>query len=220
MYEYFESTKFISLILNNVKGKTLLRALEDFKDDYTPKRILKILMQLCRAVRHLKAKNIIWCNFHHDNIIYDGENAVICGFARSRVKVSRTLNIDKRILGLKGISFFVHNNYKGDARYASPEMIENKYYGLRHDVWGLGVVAFFMFAGFFPFDGADDHEICKKILKDEPDWETLYKRKIDPKIVELIKSMLIKNPSLRVTIRKAMADKVFQILDKDDKLVI
>ena len=107
IYEYFESSKFISVILNNVKGKTLLRAIADFKNDYTPKRILKILMQLCRAVRHLKAKNIIWCNFHHENIIYDGENAVICGFSRGRVKVSRTKKIDPKILGLKGKRSFI-----------------------------------------------------------------------------------------------------------------
>ena len=98
-------------------------------------------------------------------------------------------------------------------------MIENKYYGLRHDVWGLGVVAFFLFAGFFPFDGEDDHEICDKVLNVEPNWKPLYKRKVDLKIIELLKSMLTKNPSLRITIRKAMDSKVFKILDKDKKLV-
>ena len=88
--------------MNNVKGKPLLKALEDFKSDYTTKRILKIVWQLAKAVRHLKAKDIIWCNFNLNNIIYDGQDVVICGFSNSRVKVQRDKKQAKSILGLKG----------------------------------------------------------------------------------------------------------------------
>ena len=105
MHEYFESPRHFSIILNAVNGKPLLEALKDLKSGFTQNHILSIILQLSRAVRHLKAKNIIWCNFSHDNIIYDGETAVICGFSKSRIKISRTFKIDKRVLGLKGASF-------------------------------------------------------------------------------------------------------------------
>jgi serine/threonine protein kinase len=102
MYEYFESEKFISIILNYCEGTPLLGELDKYKKDYTTKRISKILFQLSKAVRHLKAKDIIWCNFSHQNIIYDGDNVIICGFSRSRVKVKRDLKQAKSILGLRG----------------------------------------------------------------------------------------------------------------------
>jgi serine/threonine protein kinase len=102
LYEYFESPKYVTIIFNNVKGKPLLMALEEFKKDYTTKRILKIIWQLSKAVRHLKAKDIIWCNFNHNNIIYDGNDVVICGFSHSRVKVKRDKKQAKSILGLRG----------------------------------------------------------------------------------------------------------------------
>ena len=105
MHEYFESPQHFSIILNAVNGKPLLNALKELKSGFTQKVILSIIIQLGRAVRHLKAKNIIWCNFSHENIIYDGETAVICGFSKSRIKISRTMNIDKRVLGLRGTSF-------------------------------------------------------------------------------------------------------------------
>ena len=203
--------------MNNVKGKPLLVELENHKSDYTTKRILKILWQLCKAVRHLKAKDIIWCNFNHDNIIYDGDNVVICGFSESRVKVKRDLKQAQSILGLRGNLKKIFK-FSGDPRYASPEMIEEKYYGLRHDVWGLGVLAFFLFAGKFPFDGETDMEICEDILKNEPDWETLIKRKVDPKIIKLIKGMLIKKAGSRFTIRQAMGSKVFKYLEQEETL--
>ena len=102
LYEYFESEKFISIIMNNVPGTSLLQELESHKEDYTTKRIANILWQIAKAVRHLKAKDIIWCNFSHHNIIYDGQDLRICGFSRSRVKVKRDLRQAQSILGLRG----------------------------------------------------------------------------------------------------------------------
>ena len=118
MYEYFESEKYISIILNYCEGTPLLTELEKYKKDYTTKRISKILWQLCKAVRHLKAKDIIWCNFSHHNIIYDGSDIVICGFSRSRVKVKRDLKQAKSILGLRGnINFYYLINWNTDLLY-------------------------------------------------------------------------------------------------------
>lgn len=101
--EYFESPKFISIILNVARGKPLLTFIQEMKEQFTQKKLLSIILQLSRAIRHLKAKNIIWCNFSHDNIIYDGETIVICGFSKARIKISRTFKIDKKVLGPKGI---------------------------------------------------------------------------------------------------------------------
>ena len=104
LYEFFETPKHLNIILNQTKGQPLLTELENHKEDYTIKRIVKIVWQLCKAIRHLKEKEIIWCNFNHNNILYDGENVVICGFSYSRVKVSRELRQAETILGLRGES--------------------------------------------------------------------------------------------------------------------
>lgn len=102
LYEYFDSDNYISIMQNYAPGSPIIHELSKHEKDFTIRKILNILWQLCRAIRHLKAKNIIWCNFHHDNIIYDGENVVICGFSESRVKVSRTFKQADEILGLRG----------------------------------------------------------------------------------------------------------------------
>ena len=103
MNEYFQTDKHMTIILNKINGSTLLVELEKHKNDYTTKRILQIIWQLCKAIRHLKESNIIWCNFCHDNIIYDGQEITICGFSEARVKVKRDLKQAESILGLRGI---------------------------------------------------------------------------------------------------------------------
>lgn len=98
-------------------------------------------------------------------------------------------------------------------------MIDYKYYGLRHDCWGLGILAFFLFAGVFPFDGETDKDICEEIQTKEPDWSILEKREVSSSIIEWIKKLLLKDPSTRATIRQAMNSKIWDVLTKIKKEV-
>jgi serine/threonine protein kinase len=93
-------------------------------------------------------------------------------------------------------------------------MVNNLYYGLRHDVWGLGILAYFLFSGIFPFDGETDDEIASKIRDNEPDWEIFYQKQLNPKIIQLMQGMLVKEPGKRFTIKQAMASPVFKYLER------
>ena len=98
-------------------------------------------------------------------------------------------------------------------------MIDHKYYGLRHDVWGLGVLAYFLFAGQFPWDGENDKEICDHIQNKPLNMDILKERRVDMKIIDCIQGMLLKDPSKRLTIRQVMTHKMFQAFHKQDDKV-
>jgi serine/threonine protein kinase len=98
-------------------------------------------------------------------------------------------------------------------------MIKKEYYGLRHDVWGLGVFTFFLFSGTFPFEGVSPGDTCDKVLNSEPDWSCFKERKIDNSIIKLIKGMLIKDPNKRLTIREIMKYHLFNDKKKADEVM-
>lgn len=94
-------------------------------------------------------------------------------------------------------------------------MVKDQYYGLRHDVWGLGILSFFLFSGRFPFDEDSDEENKRKILEKEPDWALLEERQLDPRIVRLVQGMLIKDPARRLTIRQVMGNRLFEFVEQE-----
>ena len=98
-------------------------------------------------------------------------------------------------------------------------MINYKYYGLRHDVWGLGIITYFLFAGEFPWDGETDVDICESIIKDDLNLDIMKKRKVDSKIIDCIHGMLLKDPSKRLTIKQVMAHKAFVSFHKEEAKV-
>lgn len=53
----------------------------------------------------------------------------------------------------------------GTPSYMAPEIIQKKeYLGQAADIWALGILLYAMLQGSFPFKGATDSELYKKIL--------------------------------------------------------
>lgn len=110
-------------------------------------------------------------------------------------------------------------NILGDPAYCSPEMLDNLTIGFRNDVWALGVLFFLLVAGEMPFKGENEVEILDAIRNGEPNFHLLKERRINLKIVLLIKKMLKKKPADRITIDKVIKHKVFDRIKEGESQV-
>merc|ERR1719440_591456 len=57
----------------------------------------------------------------------------------------------------------------GTLHYVAPEVLRGSYTAVA-DMWALGVIIFLMLYGYYPFDGHEDEEVMKAIIKKEPSW--------------------------------------------------
>jgi serine/threonine protein kinase len=79
----------------------------------------------------------------------------------------------------------------------APEIVQKKEYrGEPADVWALGVLTFVTLTGIFPFRGATDQELYRKINNAEYPRHELYFSK---EISDLVNRMLRINPDDRIT---------------------
>jgi len=77
-------------------------------------------------------------------------------------------------------------------------------YDEKCDVWSCGVILYILLCGYPPFGGASDNEILQKVKKakfrfDEEDWS-----KISEDAKDLIRKMLVKDPSERISAAEAL----------------
>ena len=85
----------------------------------------------------------------------------------------------------------------GSPSYASPEMVSgHKYNGVMVDIWCTGIILFAMLSGYLPFEGKDNIELFKKIIK----CEIKYPNDISENALDLMKKILVSDPTKRINI--------------------
>jgi eukaryotic-like serine/threonine-protein kinase len=84
----------------------------------------------------------------------------------------------------------------GTAAYMSPEQARGRAADQRSDVFSFGCVVYEMLTGRQAFQGEDVSEVLASVLKAEPDF-SLLPAKLNPRIREMLRRCLQKNPKLR-----------------------
>ncbi|KAH8103306.1 hypothetical protein BXZ70DRAFT_716753 [Cristinia sonorae] len=157
--------------------------------------------QLCLAVAYVHEKGIVHRDLKLENVLLD---------ERCRVKLGDfgfTREFEKGIL---------LETFCGTTGYASPEMLlAKKYLGPEVDVWSLGVILYTLLTGTLPFDDDDETVMRDKVIKGEfedPEWLSNEAR-------DLIKNILIVDPTKRLTIAQILAHSWFTVSGPTSSLV-
>ena len=149
---------------------------------YFPKAdYLKWIAQLLCGVHHIHSNNIIHRDIKSQNIfLKEGGSIVIGDFGLSK----------KDDLAA---------TYIGTPYYMSPEIVGNKKYSQKTDIWSLGVLFYEIVTLQFPFITNSDNEyvLYNKIIKGVyPDLPEA----IDPNVRNIIRAMLVVDPQQRASL--------------------
>ncbi|EEB93262.1 hypothetical protein MPER_08110, partial [Moniliophthora perniciosa FA553] len=100
----------------------------------------------------------------------------------------------------------------GTTGYASPEMLQGqRYLGPEVDIWSLGVIMYCLLTGMLPFDDDDEAVMRDKVIIGEfedPEWLSTEAR-------DLIKNVLVKDPSKRLSIPQILTHPWFSARNTD-----
>jgi serine/threonine protein kinase len=100
----------------------------------------------------------------------------------------------------------------GTPYYLSPEIIEDRPYDFKSDVWSCGVVLYEMATLKHPFDGDSLVILASKILKDQyPPLDAMYSAELR----ELVRTMLCKDAKQRPIIREILCNRFLQAASQE-----
>ncbi len=181
------------------------------------------LSLLCKsATRHLYDEHQRISAFKQ---IVDGLEHLHClGYVHRDIKPQNILIDDAGHIKIADLGFVCDLSISqttetlcGSPMYMAPEILLQKKYDGRVDVWSLGVVIFELFEGHPPFPGINCEDLLRLIRRN---WRRLPDRFTDkmPKEIQLLlMEMLIPFPDQRMTLRELKAHPSFRdILIKHD----
>lgn len=106
---------------------------------------------MMHAISYLHSKGIVHRDLKLDNVMVDGLETG--DLNKIRVKL---IDFGMSKFTQHGDSKINLTTYAGTLDFMAPEILENKDYDLTCDLWSMGVITYFLLAGFPPFMGKDE----------------------------------------------------------------
>ena len=186
-FETYEDQHYLHIVMEYIPGDNLFKVLtENLNTKLTEREISLIMTCLLKAVLFLHHNGIIHRDIKPENIVF-GEP----GNYKSLKLIDFGLSIQQNAKK--------ENRRVGTPYYMAPEMIKGNFV-YASDVWSMGVILYILATGKQPFRGHSKEEVFNKIKMGKYDHRTLHYAKCSSQIKDLIRKMLVSEPSKRISI--------------------
>ena len=192
LVEIYDDNRYIELIMEECVGGTLferlLKKMEEEDELFTEEESAKIFKQIISAIAYCHSQGIAHRDLKMENVLFlyktEDSPVKIIDFGLSEcVKILPNKDSKENIINMNMTSSV------GTPHYISPEVLQGKY-NQKCDIWSAGVILYTMLSGGFPFDGNNNKEIYKSILKKKYDLKNEEWKNISNEAKDLISHML------------------------------
>ncbi|CAM9795306.1 unnamed protein product [Chrysoparadoxa australica] len=191
-HETFTSSRRIYLIMELCTGGDL-----SARAPYKEKEAIVIMRKLLSAVGYMHEHNVVHRDLKLENVMFE----------------SREPDADIKCIDF-GLSKIYINNRRmhdmvGTLYSMAPEVMHggSEGYGPSCDVWSLGVIAYVLLSGRFPFDCRNKVALRAAVKKGVYNFSSSPWRKISKEAKHFISKMIVKDPRHRPSCAKAQRHK-------------
>ena len=195
--EFFESTKpkpTLNIVTEYADDGDLSEKIKSQKNQpFTETEILDYFTQICLALKHIHEKKIIHRDLKSGNIFLMKSGLVKIGDFGISKGFERTMDKARTMVGTP--------------YYLSPEILENKPYDSKTDIWALGVLLYEMMTFKMPFNANSLPMLSVKIMRGNyTPPPSVYTKDLR----EIVSKCLTVKPSRRPTIQEILAMPIVQ----------
>ena len=155
------------------------------------------IAELILAIEYLHKHNIIYRDLKPENILVDSEGHIkLADFGLAKENV----NTDTP-----------NKTFCGSPQYLSPEMLLKKGATKATDIYGIGTILYELLSGYPPFYSKNQDLMFQKILENKLNFHEHF----TDEIKDLLKKLLIKEPTKRIGINNDKSDLKNHVFFKD-----
>lgn len=194
LYDVFEEPQHYYLVTEKMTGGELFDRIVQ-KSYYNEKEARDTCEILLQAINYCHSKKVAHRDLKPENLLLTSQSddsdikLADFGFAK-RVKAPNTLTTQC-----------------GTPGYVAAEILEGKPYDTQADMWSIGVIAFILLGGYPPFIEQNQRTLFRKIRKGQYEFHEEYWGQVSEDAKDLIRKLLVVDPSNRYTSKDALANK-------------
>ncbi|CAD8111555.1 unnamed protein product [Paramecium sonneborni] len=191
-YEAFESEQFIFIVFELLLGGNLRQEIK--KQKVSEKKAFNNIRQILIAIEHMHSLGILHRDIKPENIMFrNSEELVLTDF---------------------GLADFYRKDGQylftncGTPGYCAPELLQNKLYDYKVDIYSVGIVLYQMLTGENPYNSEDHNQRVKLNKQGFIDWSLVN---ISDDALDFLQSLLARNPFHRFTASQALNHRIFNL---------
>ena len=208
LYDVFENEKFIYIIMEYCAGGDLFSYIEKRGFKLKEERAAEIIHKLCTTVYFLHQYGIVHRDLKPENILMTDD--------------SDTADIRLVDFGLGKIIGPGETCTEpfGTFSYVAPEVLQEKPYNFKVDLFAIGIITYLLVAGFLPFDHeTSEKEIARQTVYEPTPFPSSIWKNISIEAKMFVDNLLEKDPEKRMTIQEVLQHKWLQIFNEEKKVV-
>ena len=206
IYEFYESNNCFYLINEYCQGGELYKYIKD--SVLTENQLCVIFYQVFSGLIYLHEKKIIHEDLKPQNILISSiEKIVETNEDYAWIKIidfNTAKTFEKYIIK--------EDNFVGTLYYIAPEVYsdDSNKYDEKRDIWSVGIILYMALTKRYPFIGRNDLDTIELIQNKDYNYNNKYLLNYSEEIQDLIKNLLIKDPSKRPSAKEALNHKWFK----------
>ena len=208
LYDVFENENYIYIIMEYCPGGDLFSYIEKRGFHLPETRAAEIIHKLSTAVFFLHEYGVVHRDLKPENILMTDD--------------SNTADIRLVDFGLGKIigPGVMCNEPFGTFSYVAPEVLQEKPYSFKVDLFAIGIISYLLVAGFLPFDHeTSEREIAKRTVYEPTPFPPCIWNTISIEARMFVDNLLNKNPDKRMGIQQVLQHKWLQKNDSEGESV-
>eukprot|EP00581_Thalassiosira_minuscula_P010305 CAMPEP_0183710006 /NCGR_PEP_ID=MMETSP0737-20130205/5899_1 /TAXON_ID=385413 /ORGANISM="Thalassiosira miniscula, Strain CCMP1093" /LENGTH=794 /DNA_ID=CAMNT_0025938227 /DNA_START=292 /DNA_END=2676 /DNA_ORIENTATION=+ len=192
LVDFFEERECYFLIMELMSGGDLFDRIGKRKS-YTENDARDLCRKMLESLRYCHENSVAHCDMKPKNLLLMSDDDDVqmkladFGFA---TRVYEPSSLTKQC----GTPFFV-----------APEVLLRSPYDQQSDMWSCGVIIFLLLGGDLPFMGRSQKELFRNIVMGRYEFDETGWAHVSEEARDLVKQLLVTDPSKRLTSREAMA---------------
>ena len=159
--------------------------------NFSEAQILDWFTQICLAIKHIHDRKILHRDLKSQNIFMTQNGLIKLGDFGVAKCLANTVEKAKTIIGTP--------------YYLSPEIVQNKPYSFKSDIWSLGILLYEMCALKMPFDASNLASLSLKIVKGTYNpLPNSYTKDLRTLIASMLNTEMNKRPSINEILRQSI----------------
>jgi len=180
-----------TVVMELLSGGELFTFIQQTRGNVLESVCVTIIKQIVSAVAYIHSKDILHLDLKPENVLFvDNESwhLKLIDFGHS-----------KKIVPNEEVT-----DVGGTVDYLAPEVISGRKVGKWSDMWSLGVIAYMLLAGEYPFSGENDRVTCQNICSSDWCGDSLMKGRKSLVAVNFVTRLLTIDVSERMTANEAL----------------